>query len=342
MPLQSPSSSPPRVSSLKSRPDALWAKATQLGALIGHTPLLRLDSLSQPAVSVYAKLEWQQFSGSVKARAAHAMVLEAIRQGRFSRKAKTDPMPAILEATSGNTGIALAAIGAHLGIPVQLCLPANASAKRKQLLRAYGAQVLLTDPLDGTDGAQAMALSMAVEQPERFVYLDQYNNPQNRAAHERGTAKEIMERLVPTHFIAGLGTSGSFNGTSTGLKAAASDIRCISLQPDAALHGLEGWKHMETAVVPGIHDPDIADESWGISSQEAVEMMAQLAQREGLLLSPSSAANAVGAARLARQLTRQGMPGAEGAGAPSPDRPLCIVTLFPDDIARYDEHLPKP
>jgi len=299
------------------------ARALALEPFIGHTPLHRLVSLSKPGVEVYAKLEWCQLSGSVKARAAFAMIQRAIRHNLFYVEPGAEPRR-ILDATSGNTGLALAAIGAQLGIPVTLCLPSNASSKRKEMLRAFGAEVVLTSALEGTDGAQHTAREMAKKHPERYVYLDQYNNPANCLAHEQGTAQEILRVLEPTHFIAGLGTTGTFNGTARGLKAALPGVRLIALQPDSPMHGLEGWKHLETAVVPGIHDPSIAHEVREVGSRAALNMVRRLAKEEGLLLSPSAGANATGAAQLAEELSQQG-------------QTARIVTIFADDASKYDE-----
>ncbi len=301
----------------------LLVRAEALESFIGNTPLHRLGSLCLPGVEVYAKLEWCQLSGSVKARAAFHMVRDAIRLGHF------DTMPggvqrSILDATSGNTGIALAAIGAQLGIPVTLCLPANASLKRKDMLRAFGAHTILTSALEGTDGAQLKARELAAQYPDRYVYLDQYNNPANRRAHELGTAQEILAMLEPTHFVAGLGTTGTFNGTASALKRVLPSLNAIVLQPDAPMHGLEGWKHLETAVVPGIHDPSVADEVRNVCTRDAMEMVRWLAQSEGLLVSPSAAANAAGAAQLARELAERGVKAR-------------IVTVFADDLSKYEE-----
>lgn len=301
----------------------LEQRVRALEPFIGHTPLHRLWSLSRPGVDVYAKLEWCQLSGSVKARAAFAMIRDAISQGLFEPLVSGERRR-ILDATSGNTGIALAAIGAQLDLPVTLCLPANASRKRKDMLRIFGAEVILTSPLEGTDGAQEKARELAARHPERYVYLDQYNNPANRLAHELGTAQEILSVLQPSHFIAGLGTTGTFNGTASALRRAVPGIGLIALQPDAPMHALEGWKHLETAVVPGIHDPDIADEVWPVSTREGLDMVRHLARHEGLLVSPSSGANAAGAARLAEQLSRDG-------------QQARIVTVFPDDWSKYEE-----
>ena len=336
----------------------LQRRVQELEPHIGHTPLMRLASLCRPGVDVYAKLEWHQLSGSVKARAAYAMIRDAVEQGLFGQgtfdrgtfapasfdqslfdqasidqslfdqasfdQAGNATPKRILDATSGNTGIAMAAIGARLGIPVTLCLPANASTKRKEMLRAFGAETILTSAMEGTDGAQQKARELASAHPDLYMYLDQYNNTANRRAHETGTSQEILQAVTPTHFVAGLGTTGTFNGTTVGLKRQLPDLTAIALQPDSPMHGLEGWKHLETAVVPGIHDPSIADEVRLVNSRVALDMLRRIALHEGLLLSPSAAANAVGAAQLADELFQQG-------------KEATIVTVFADDLSKYDE-----
>ena len=294
----------------------LLDKVLSLQPLIGGTPLYRIASLSRPDVDVYAKLEWNQLSGSVKARAAFQMLKAAVESGEL-RDGKT-----ILEATSGNTGIALATMAARIGIPITLCLPANASDRRKQILRALGADLHLTDPLEGTDGAQDVAASLYAENPERFWYPDQYANPANPLAHEFGTAEEIAAEVQPTHFVAGLGTTGSFTGTARGLRRHFPNVKAIALQPDSPLHGLEGWKDLETARVPRIWDDASPDESREVSTEEALLMQRRLARQEGLLLSPSAAANAAGAYKLAQEID-QGV----------------VVTLFADTIDKYGESL---
>lgn len=268
---------------------------------IGGTPLIRLRRVASdlPAgVEVYAKAEHLNPGGSVKDRAALAMILEGERAGKLS------PGKTILDATSGNTGIAYAMIGAARGYAVTLCLPKNASRERKRILRIYGAELIETDPMQATDGAQVCAREMAAAEPEKYFYPDQYNNDANWRAHYEGTAPEIREqtRARITHFVAGLGTSGTFMGTARRLKEYDQNIRVISMQPDSPFHGLEGMKHMETALVPGIYDPSLADESVVVSTEDAQAMTRHLAREEGLLVGISAGANVFAALRLARTL----------------------------------------
>jgi cysteine synthase B len=227
------------------------------------------------------------------------MVLDGQRSGALT------PGRTILDATSGNTGIAYAMIGAALGYPVTVCLPANASAERKRILRIYGCEIIDTDPLAGTDGAQQQARRLVALHPDRYFYPDQYNNPANWQAHFEHTGPEIWEQTAGriTHFIAGLGTSGTFVGTARRLKAYSPKVRCLSMQPDLPLHGLEGMKHMPTATVPGIYDPSVADEEVVVGTPEAQEMARRLAREEGLFVGVSAGANVFAAVRLARTLT---------------------------------------
>jgi cysteine synthase B len=284
--------------------------------LIGNTPLLHLRSVTRGlrGVEVYAKAEWQNPGGSVKDRAALNMVLEAERAGLL-RPGKT-----ILEATSGNTGIALAMIGAARGYPVKLCLPANASPERKRILQAYGAELVLTSPLELTDGAQREARRIYAEDPDRYFYSDQYSNENNWKAHYHGTAVEIWEQTGGriTHWVAGLGTSGTFVGVTRRLRELNPRIRCVSFQPASALHGLEGLKHMPSALVPAIYDPTLADEDRAVSTEAAEEMVGRLAREEGLLVGPSSGAAVVCALDVAREI-REGV----------------VVTLLPDNAYKY-------
>ena len=270
---------------------------------IGNTPLLRLTRVAASCdvldgVEIHAKAEHLNPSGSVKDRAALSMTLEGLRSGALT------PGKTILDATSGNTGIAYAMIGAALGYPVTICLPSNASAERKRILRIHGCEVIDTDPLSGTDGAQQVARRMVELHPARYFYPDQYNNPANWQAHFEHTGIEIWEQTGGrvTHFIAGLGTSGTFVGTARRLKTYDARIRCISMQPDLPLHGLEGMKHMATAIVPGIYDPTVADEEVVVDTLEAREMTRRLAREEGLLVGVSAGANVFAAMRLARTL----------------------------------------
>jgi S-sulfo-L-cysteine synthase (O-acetyl-L-serine-dependent) len=287
-----------------------------LGSQIGHTPLRSFPNIFRKEnVLLFAKQEWMQLSGSVKARAAYAIFCDAIEKNQLH------PGKILLDATSGNTGIAYARIGKILGIPVTLCLPENASAERKDILRSLGVELILTSRFEGTDGAQKVARSLADRFPEKYFYADQYKNQNNWKAHYNGTGLEILHELPGlTHFVTGLGTTGSFIGTGRRLKEKNENIRIISLQPDNPLHGLEGWKHLETAVVPKIYDPFLADENLEISTEEAYQMIREVKEKEGLLLSPSSAANLVGAIRIASRIENG-----------------IIVTLLPDNGDKYGE-----
>lgn len=278
--------------------------------LIGNTPLLQLQRLAPPGVEVHAKAEWANPGGSVKDRAALAMV----RAGQAELAAGQT----LLDATSGNTGIAYAMLGAALGFPVELCLPKNASLERKRILQTFGARLIYTSPLEGTDGAQREAKRLVHEHPGRYFYPDQYNNEANWRAHYEGTGAEILTqtRGRVTHFVAGLGTSGTFVGVGRRLKPQG--VRLISMQPDSPLHGLEGMKHMETAIVPGIYDPGLADEELSVPTEEAYEMVFRLAREEGWFVGPSGAANVVAALRVAAEL-REGV----------------VVTILCDGGSRY-------
>ncbi|HVS95889.1 MAG TPA: cysteine synthase family protein [Puia sp.] len=295
---------------------SLVATVRALEKEIGHTPLHRITRLFEhPKVQVFAKKEWMQLSGSVKARGAYQIIRRAIEEGRLTRK-KT-----ILDATSGNTGIAYAHIAKRLNIPVALCLPENATRERKDILRSLGVRLILTSKMEGTDGAQQVARALALEDPAAYFYADQYKNDNNWKAHYHTTAPEIFSALPQiTHFVAGLGTTGTFVGTGRRLRELKPSIRLISLQPDTAMHGLEGWKHLETALVPGIYDPAVADANEEVSTEEAHSLIRRAWQEEGLLLSPSSAANLAGTIRIARSLD-------EGT----------LVTVLPDNADKYSE-----
>ncbi len=299
---------------------ALISGVRALDSEIGHTPLYHFTRLFQkPGVELYAKQEWRQLSGSVKARAAYNIIRHAVETGALNRRRT------LLDATSGNTGIAYAHIARRLHIPVSLCLPENASQERKDILRSLGVNLILTSPFEGTDGAQQVARTLAAEDPDRYYYADQYKNKFNWLAHYHGTAPEIYRELPGiTHFIAGLGTTGTFVGTGRRLREWRPDIRLISLQPDFALHGLEGWKHLETAVVPEIYDPALADSNEEVSTEEAYAMIREAWATEGLLLSPSAAANLAGAVRIGKEL-KQGT----------------IVTVLPDNADKYGEVIKK-
>ena len=270
---------------------------------IGNTPLLRLASICQefPAVEILGKAEWLNPGGSVKDRAAANIVAQA----RASGKLTSDKI--LLDSTSGNTGIAYAMIGAVQGFPVTLCLPENVSVERKRILHAYGADIIYTDPADGSDGAIRKARQLAAERPDLYFYADQYSNDANWQAHYHGTANEIWQQTEGriTHFVSMLGTSGTFVGATRRLKELNPRVRCISLQPDSAFHGIEGAKHMASAIVPKIYDPSLADEDLAISTEDAHAMARRLAREEGLLVGISSAGAIVGCLQVARQLKRE-------------------------------------
>ena len=284
--------------------------------LIGRTPLVRLRNFERetPGVEIYAKIEWQNPGGSVKDRAAARMIAEGEASGALK------PDLTILDATSGNTGIAYAMIGAARGYKVKLCVPQNASPERKLILRAFGAELVLTDPLEGTDGAIREARRLHASDPGRYFYADQYNNDANWRAHYDTTAPEIIEQTSGslTHFVAGLGTSGTFVGVGRRLRRYNPAIKLISFQPATAFHGLEGLKHMESAIVPGIYDPTLADEDLRVESERAYEMVRCLARVEGALAGISSGAALVATLDVARRLDRG-----------------VIVTVFPDGAEKY-------
>ena len=263
--------------------------------------MIRLRTVARDlpsGVEVFAKAEHLNPGGSVKDRPALSMILEGERSGRLR------PGMTILDATSGNTGIAYGMIGAARGYAVTICLPKNAGTQRKQVLHALGVEVIETDPLLSTDGAQLAARALFAKEPEKYFYPDQYNNPANWRAHYETTAPEIWAQTEGrvTHFIAGLGTSGTFVGTARRLKELSPAVRAISMQPSSPFHGLEGLKHMATALVPGIYDPALADENVEVTTEEGQEMARKLALDEGLLVGTSSGANVFAALRLALSL----------------------------------------
>lgn len=267
---------------------------------IGNTPLLRLERVGSEFSNVEfcAKAEWFNPGGSVKDRPALSMIEAGIGSGAL-RDGKT-----ILDATSGNTGIAYAMIGAALGYPVKLCLPNSASAERQRILSALGAELVMTPGDEATDGAIRRVQQIAAAEPEKYFYPDQYSNTANWQAHYKTTANEIWEQTGGriTHFVAGLGTSGTFVGVTRRLKELNPEIRCISLQPDASFHGLEGWKHMASALRPAIYDERLADENLEVGTEESYKMVKRLAREEGLLVSPSAAAALLGCFTVAKQL----------------------------------------
>jgi cysteine synthase B len=291
--------------------------ARDLASLVGGTPLLRLNTVARhlaPTVELYAKAEWANPGGSVKDRAALRMILEGIRTGRLTRDRT------LIDATSGNTGVGYAMIGAALGYRVHLCLPANAGAERQAMLRAYGATLTLTSPLEGTDGAIREARRRIEAEPDRWFYPDQYNNPENWRAHYDTTGVEIWRQTEGrvTHFVAGLGTSGTFTGVGRRLKGLDSKVKLVAFQPDSPFHGLDGLKHMATAIVPGIYDPALADREVTVSTEAAYEMTRRLAREEGVLAGPSGGAAVLAALDVAAELS---------SGV--------VVTVFPDGGARY-------
>src|SRR5277367_6148428 len=267
---------------------------------IGNTPLLRLERVgaSYSNVEFYGKAEWFNPGGSVNDRPALEMIREAERSGKLK------PGQTILDATSGNTGIAYAMIAAALGYRVKLCLPSSASIERKHILRAYGAELVITPGDEGSDGAIRRVRELYAAEQEKYFYPDQYSNPANWQAHYRTTAEEIWTQTEGriTHFVAGLGTSGTFVGTARRLKERNPAIRCTSLQPDGPFHGLEGWKHMPTAIVPDIYDAKVADENIEVRAEDAYRLVKRLAREEGLLVSPSAAAALAGSFRVAAGL----------------------------------------
>jgi len=286
---------------------------------IGNTPLLRLERIGRkfPNVEFCAKAEWFNPGGSVKDRAGLSMIQAGLAGGAL-RPGKT-----IIDATSGNTGISYAMIGAAMGYPVTLCLPDSASHERKRILAAFGAEMIITPGDEGTDGAIRRVQKIVAEALDKYFYPDQYSNPANWQAHYRGTANEIWEQTGGriTHFVAGLGTSGTFVGTTRRLRELNPAIRCISLQPDAPFHGLEGWKHMETAIRPAIYDDTLADEDLAVSTEDAYRLVKRIAREEGLLVSPSAAAALSGCFAVAKELQRE--------------QHAVIVTIFADSGTKY-------
>jgi cysteine synthase B len=296
------------------------ATSSSLLDQIGNTPLIRLKKLDAefPGVEIHAKAEFFNPGGSVKDRAGSNMILDGERSGRLTRD------KILLDATSGNTGIAYAMIGALKGYKVKLCLPANASHERKQILTAYGAEMVFSDPAESSDGAIRLCREIYETNPDLYFYPDQYNNPANWKAHFDGTAVEIMEQTSGSisHFVACMGTSGTFMGTSRRLKRDMPDVQCISAQPSSGFHGLEGLKHMPTAIVPGIYDPSIADDNLWIETEDAYRMTRWLGRNEGLLVGMSSGANVFAATQVAKKIVAKGVRG-------------LIVTILADGATKY-------
>ncbi len=288
--------------------------------LVGNTPLLELPAIASqtPGVRILGKAEWRNPGGSVKDRPAMWMIRDGERSGALT------PGKTILDATSGNTGIAYAWIGAALGYKVKLCMPKNASEERKKILRAYGVDFVLTDPGEGSDGAIMEARRLYEEDPERYFYPDQYSNPANPRAHYESTAPEIWEQTEGeiTHFVAGLGTSGTFVGTSTRLKELNPDIKVVSFEPDSPFHGLEGMKHMGSAIVPPIYDPMVADENRTTPTEDAYAMVKRVAREEGVLIGISAGAAVATALEVAREIEAAGETGT-------------VVTILCDGADKY-------
>jgi len=288
-------------------------------SLIGNTPLLRLERIARefPNVQLLGKAEWYNPGGSVKDRAAFSIVSEGRRGGKFA------PGKILLDSTSGNTGIAYAMIGAAEGFPVTLCMPENVSPERKRILFAYGANIIYTPADEGSDGAIRVAREMYAKEPEKYYYADQYSNDANWKAHYYGTAEEIWRQTEGrvTHFISMMGTSGTFMGSSRRLKELNPNVRCISLQPDSPFHGIEGAKHMASAIVPKIYDASLADEDIGISTEESYAMAIRASHEEGLLIGISSGAAIAGGLQIARRLPT--------------NEEAVIVCILPDSGDKY-------
>ena len=300
------------------------APVNQLGTTIldriGNTPLVRLDRLTAhlPGVQILGKAEWMNPGGSVKDRAASSIVADAQRNGQLP------PGKILLDATSGNTGIAYAMLGAAQGFPVNLCMPSNVSVERKRILEAYGAKIVWTDPADGSDGAIRMARKLAAEQPEKYFYADQYGNDNNWRAHYYGTANEIWKQTegAVTHFVASLGTSGTFMGTTRRLRELNPAIQCVSMQPDSPFNGLEGLKHMATAIVPPIYDPKLADWNIDMATERAYAMAKWLGHNQGLLIGVSAAAAVAASLEVAEAEAKAG-------------REAVVVTILCDSADKY-------
>ncbi len=293
---------------------------TSILAQIGNTPLIRLEKVAAglDGIEIYGKAEYFNPAGSVKDRPALNMILHGERTGKLSSGR------ILLDATSGNTGIAYAMIGAVKGFKVRLCIPQNASEERKRVLRAYGAEMIFTDPAEGSDGAIRKCREVYEADPDRYFYPDQYSNPANWRAHYATTAPEILRQTAGriTHFVTSMGTSGTFVGVSRRLRRDAPHVKCISAQPSSGFHGLEGLKHMPTAIVPAIYDPNLADDNVWVETEDAYRMVRRLAREEGLLVGLSSGANVVAALKVAEGLAAEGKKGV-------------IVTVLCDSAEKY-------
>jgi cysteine synthase B len=294
--------------------------ATDILAQIGNTPLVRLQRMTKnlPGIEIYGKAEYFNPGGSVKDRPALNMILDGERTGKLK------PGGTILDSTSGNTGIAYAMLGAAMGFPVTLCMPSNVSEARKRYLKAYGAEIVWTNPADGSDGAIRKAREMIAAEPDRYYYADQYSNDENWRAHYRTTGNEIWEQTEGqvTHFVAALGTSGTFMGTTRRLKELNPKIQCVSMQPDSPFNGLEGLKHMATAIVPKIYDPNLADQNIEMATERAYAMAKYLGRNQGVLVGVSAAAATAAALQLAEEEAAKG-------------REAVIVTILCDGADKY-------
>jgi len=309
----------PRQSDVSADAAAVRLAGETLLERIGNTPLLRFDTLTRdlPTVQLLGKAEWYNPGGSVKDRTAASIVREARRAGKLASGR------ILLDSTSGNTGIAYAMLGAALGFPVTLCVPENVSIERKRILQAYGANIIFTDPGEGSDGATRIAHELAEKHPDLYFYADQYSNDANWRAHYQTTANEIWQQTEGrfTHFVSIMGTTGTFVGTTRRLKELNPHIRCVSLQPDSPFHGIEGTKHLGSTLVPGIYDASLADENLGVRTEDAHAMARRLAREEGLLVGVSAAAAIVGSLMVAEALKKQ--------------QPALIVTILPDSGDKY-------
>ncbi len=287
---------------------------------VGQTPMVRLKQIEKdvPGVEIYLKLEYMNPGGSVKDRPARQMLLDAIESGKFTQD-KT-----LIDATSGNTGVAYSLFGAALGYKIALVMPANVSKPRKDITQAYGTQLIHSDPMEGSDGAIRLVRKLVAENPDKYFYPDQYSNPSNPGAHYLGTGVEILEQVGDriTHFVTGLGTSGTCMGTTRRLREHSRKIICVAAEPKEALHGLEGLKHMGSSIVPNIYDATLPDEILPVSTDDGWDMSERLAEQEGLLVGHSSGANVAAALTLAKRQVAKGEPG-------------CIVTIACDRHDRY-------
>lgn len=300
-----------------------WLRTRRIDSVIeavGDTPLLRLRVVTKdaPDVPVYAKLEFENPGGSVKDRAALRMILDAQKDGRLT-KGKT-----LIDSTSGNTGVAYSLFGAALGIPVKLVMPSNVSKARKDIVGAFGTEVIYSDPLEGSDGAMRLAKQIVDEDPDTLFYPDQYANASNPLAHYYGTGPEILRDVGDriTHFVAGLGTSGTMMGTARRLKEHHRPIQCVAIEPDSSLHGLEGLKHMASSLIPAIYDPKVHDQLVPVTTEDGWDMADRLARDEGLHVGHSAGANVFCAVKIAESLQSQGKKG-------------CVVAIVPDRGDRY-------